>query len=103
VSSDGPDSKTVDAFEQVGRLFTTDGAERRPLQIGCCTLIVALIQPVLERISQASTPVVPPISAIDPLGALTVTEQPEPELCVRVPPGHCSIVATGELTMRNVS
>jgi len=82
VSSEGPDSKTVDAFEHVGRLLETDGSDAKPLQIGCCTLSVALTQPVFETSSQESTPVVPPIRLIAPLGALTVTEQPVPELWV---------------------
>lgn len=101
--SDGPDANTSDAFEQVGRLFDTDGAERTRLQIGCSTFPVALTQPVLETISQASTPVVPPISEITPLGALTVTEQFGPELWVWVPPGHLWSVSTTKLVMWNVS
>src|SRR5262245_42635463 len=88
---------------RAGRPVVRDGAESRPRQIGVCTLPVALTQPVLERISQASTPVVPPISAIDPLGRRTVTVQPWPELWVAVPPGQFSIVFEGELTMWNVS
>jgi hypothetical protein len=32
--SEGPDANTSDAFEQVGRLFETDGAERTLLQMG---------------------------------------------------------------------
>jgi hypothetical protein len=67
--SEGPDAKTSDAFEQVGRLFETDGAESKPLQIGCSTFPLALTQPVLETISHASTPVMPPVSEITPLGA----------------------------------
>jgi hypothetical protein len=69
VSSDGPVSKTVEAFEHVGRSFATDGADRNPLQMGCCTLRLALIQPVLLMISQLSTPVVPPIRLIESLGS----------------------------------
>ena len=102
-SSEGPDAKTSDAFEQVGRLFETDGADRTPLQIGCCTVPLALTQPVLETISQASTPVVPPISEITPLGALTVTEQFGPEFWVKVPPGHLWSVSTTKLVMWKVS
>jgi hypothetical protein len=55
-SSDGPDAKTFDAFEQVGRLLETDANEPTVLQIGVCTLPVPLTQPVLETISQASAP-----------------------------------------------
>jgi len=69
VSSDRPEARTLDAFEHVGRLFETDGAEATLLQIGFCTLSVALTQPVLETITHESTPVVPPIRLIAPLGA----------------------------------
>ena len=102
-SSDGPDAKTFDAFEQVGRLFETDANDATVLQIGVCTLPVALTQPVLETISQASAPAVPPIRLIAPLGALTVTEQFGPELWVWVPPGQCWNVATTTVVMRNSS
>jgi hypothetical protein len=57
----------------------------------------------VATIDQESTPAVPPISAIEPLGLLRVTEQPGPELCVCVPPGQFSIVLVVELTMWNVS
>src|SRR3954469_16766066 len=103
VSSDGPLAKTSDAFEHVGRFWTTEGSAPRLRQIGCCTLNVALIQPVLETICQASTPVVPPISEMVSLGLLTVTVQPAPEAFVSVPPGQRCSVATGVLTMWKVS
>jgi hypothetical protein len=84
-------------------LFETDGADSGLRQIGCCTVPLALTQPVLETISHESTPVVPPISEITPLGALTVTEQVGPEFCVTVPPGHRWSVSTTKLTMWKVS
>jgi hypothetical protein len=35
LSLEGPDSPTVEAFEQVGRLFAvTEAAERKPLHVG---------------------------------------------------------------------
>lgn len=101
-SSEGPDSNTVDELEQVGRSFETDGSAPTLLQTGCCTLPVALIQPVLDEIDHASTPVVPPISEMFPLGAWTVTEQFAPEFIVWVPPGQFSRVFEGVLVMWNV-
>ena len=55
LSSEGPDSNTVDELEQVGRSFETDASAPTLLQTGCWTLPVALSQPVLETIDQAST------------------------------------------------
>jgi hypothetical protein len=57
----------------------------------------------LETIDQASTPVVPPIREIFPLGAWTVTEQFGPEFMVWLPPGQFSRVFEGTLVMWNVS
>jgi hypothetical protein len=64
---------------------------------------VALTQPVLETISHESTTVVPPMSEISPLGALTVTEQFGPEFCVNVPPGQRWSVSATKLTIWKVS
>ena len=102
-SSEWPDSNTVDALEHVGRSFDTDGNAATLLQTGCWTLPLALTQPVLETIDQASTPVVPPIREIFPLGAWTVTEQFGPEFMVWVPPGQFSRLFDGTLVMWNVS
>ena len=66
----------------------TDANARAFEQNGCCTVPLALVQPVLEVICQESTPVVPPIREMFPLGAVTVTEQFGPELWVWVPPGQ---------------
>jgi hypothetical protein len=103
LSSEGPDSNTVDELEHVGRLFETEGSAPTLLQTGCCTLPLALSQPVLETIDQASTPVVPPIREMFPLGAWTVIEQFGPELIVWVPPGQFSRVFEATLVMWNVS
>ena len=69
-------------------MFETDGNARAFEQDGCCTTPLALVQPVFVVICHESTPVVQPTSEMFPLGAVTVTEQFEPELCVCVPPGQ---------------
>ena len=97
-SSDGPAAKTFDEFEQIGRRFVTDGTAPRLLQIGCRTLPVALVKPVVETISQAS-----PGREMFPLGALTVTEQFAPAVRVWVPPGQLCNVASTTLVMWAVS
>ena len=97
-SSDGPDAKTFDEFEQIGRPLETDGTAPRLLQIGSRTLPLALLKPVVETISQALPP-----TEMFPLGLLTVTEQPAPEFWVTVPPGQLCNVATTTLVMWNVS
>lgn len=102
-SVEWPDSNTVEALEQVGRLFDTDPTARTLPQFGSCALPLALIQPVFETIVQESAPAVPPIRSMSPLGAPTVTEQFAPEFWVCVPPGHCSILPEGELVMWNVT
>jgi hypothetical protein len=86
-------------------LFETDAKARAFEQNGCCTTPLALVQPVLDVICQESTPAVPPIREMFPLGAVTVTEQFAPELCVCVPPGQ-DISPNGvgkSLVMWNVS
>ncbi|HEX5192478.1 MAG TPA: hypothetical protein VFW09_06720 [Solirubrobacteraceae bacterium] len=83
---EGPLAPTTEESEQVGRSFETDGTARAFEQNGCWTVPLALVQPVLPVICQESTPVVPPISEMFPLGAVTLTEQFEPEPCVWVPP-----------------
>lgn len=97
-SVDGPDEKTSDEFEQIGRPFVTDGTAPRLLQTGCRTLPVALVKPVVETISQAS-----PGREIFPLGLLTVTEQFAPEFWVWVAPGQLCNVFTTTLVIWNVS
>ena len=98
-SVEGPDSKTVEAFEHDGRLLTggTDPVEkeRKPLQPGICATPLAVVKPVFDTIVHPSVPTVPPMRAMLPVGACTVTEHPAlaPDKdMVCCPPGHSSIV-----------
>jgi hypothetical protein len=83
LSVEGPDAPTTDEFEQIGRPFVTDPTARALLQLGLATLPVALAQPALLWIVQAS-----PTREMFPVGKATVIEQFAPEVFVMVPPGH---------------